>query len=41
MDGSSEFPSRPEMEASLAEFVRRIAPAHPVRRALAGDPRGG
>jgi cation diffusion facilitator CzcD-associated flavoprotein CzcO len=25
MDGSSEFPSRPEMEASLAEFVRRTA----------------
>ena len=23
MDGSSEFPSRPEMEAGLAEFVRR------------------
>ena len=23
MDGSSEFPSRPEMEASIAEFVRR------------------
>jgi len=25
MDGSSEFPSRPEMEASLSEFVRRSA----------------
>ena len=25
MDGSSEFPSRPEMESSLAEFVRRAA----------------
>jgi thioredoxin reductase len=25
MDGSSEFPARPEMEASLAEFVRRSA----------------
>ena len=25
MDGSSEFPSRPEMEAALSEFVRRSA----------------
>jgi thioredoxin reductase len=25
MDGSSEFPTRPEMEASLAEFVRRAS----------------
>jgi thioredoxin reductase len=25
MDGTSEFPSRPEMEAQLAEFVRRTA----------------
>jgi thioredoxin reductase len=25
MDGSSEFPSRPEMEAALSEFVRRTA----------------
>ena len=25
MDGTSEFPSRPEMEAQLAEFVRRAA----------------
>jgi hypothetical protein len=35
MDGSSEFPSRPEMESSLAEFVRVALPC-PSGTAAAG-----
>ena len=38
MDGTSYFPSRPEMEANLAPFAERAGVADPLRLPLDGDP---
>ena len=39
MDGSSSFPSRPEMESNLATFCERTAPPDPLRLPLGVDKR--
>ena len=40
MDGSSEFPSRPEMETGIRTFAERDGRAHPPRHPLGGHRAG-
>ena len=41
MDGSSDFPSRPEMQANLEAFAERAGIARPLRLPLGVDPARG
>ncbi len=37
MDGTSSFPSRPEMELNLATYVEKTGPSHPLRHSMGID----